>query len=144
MSSMNVRLSLIAVGSIFLSACAGMTASTQPSESTSIDVNEIRALALRHLQGSDIDRDPIQAVKLYTQAAFLGDSASQAALGQSYERGIGVKKDIVTAFAWYQLSADQQDDDGNIGIARLRPQLSQAQWNAAQELHDLFAAAVMP
>ena len=100
------------------------------------------AIALQYLQGRDVDRDPVQAVKLYTQAALQGDAAAQAALGQFYERGIGVSKDIVTAFAWYRLSADQHDDDGTAGTVRLRSLLSHDQWNAAQILHDQFAAAV--
>ena len=103
-----------------------------------------RELALFYREGNGVDADPAQSVKLYTQSALQGDAASQAALGQAYEHGLGVTADLIQAFAWYQLSADQHDIDGLTAVTRLRPRLTQQQWNNAKALHDQLNTAVKP
>lgn len=51
------------------------------------------------------DNESQQEIK---QLAEQGDAQSQYALGLSYELGVGVDKDLMQAFAWYQKSANQE------------------------------------
>ena len=129
------------------SLLAELTADLGAASSTSSlrgDAQAQRELALFYREGNGVDADPTQSVKLYTQSALQGDAASQAALGQAYEHGLGVTSDIIQAFAWYQLSADQHDIDGLAAVSRLRPTLTQQQWNNAKALHDQLSTAVKP
>ncbi|MGE0666879.1 MAG: tetratricopeptide repeat protein [Sphingomonadales bacterium] len=51
--------------------------------------------------------DPEEAVKWYRKAAKNGSPAGQAALGEAYRLGLGVKQDDVSAYMWYTLAAEQ-------------------------------------
>ncbi len=53
--------------------------------------------------------------------AVLGDSAAQFDVGQMYQYGIGVKKDVNQAIHYYQLAAAQQDlpSEYNLGLLYL-------------------------
>ena len=52
-----------------------------------------------------------QAVGCFWQAANQGNMSAQYNLGQLYEAGLGVDKNIETAKIWYQKAADQGYDD---------------------------------
>ena len=49
------------------------------------------------------------AVKWYTIAAERDKGDAQYRLGEMYERGEGVKKDIDKAIMWYEKAADNHD-----------------------------------
>ncbi|HVW66670.1 MAG TPA: tetratricopeptide repeat protein [Candidatus Peribacteraceae bacterium] len=89
-----------------------------------------------------VPQDPASAIDLYTNRAFQNDPAAQAELGMIYEKGLGVAKDPVTAYAWFLLAADQKDDDGTIGVQRLSHVLMPQQIGAATTLHDQFKASI--
>src|SRR5580658_3031045 len=48
-----------------------------------------------------------------------GDVAAQVAVGESYEAGTGVPKDLQQAAAWYQKAADKNDMSGELHLAAL-------------------------
>ncbi len=80
-------------------------------------------------------RDPRAAFRATLQAAETGYAPAQSDVGERYERGAGVAKDEVAAYAWYALAAAQGDDDGARGMASLaaslsRPKIAQAQARA--------------
>ena len=51
--------------------------------------------------------------------ANSGDAAAQVAVGESYEAGKGVPKDLNQAAAWYQKAADKNNMSGELHIAAL-------------------------
>jgi len=51
--------------------------------------------------------DPAKAIRWYQAAADQGNAEAQFDLGLSYERGGGVKKDMMNALRWYRAAADQ-------------------------------------
>ena len=48
-----------------------------------------------------------------------GDAAAQVAVGESYEAGTGVPKDLQQAATWYQKAADKNNMSGELHIAAL-------------------------
>jgi TPR repeat protein len=56
--------------------------------------------------GYGVDRDTHRAVDLWRVAADAGDSAGQWHLGSAYETGIGVKRSLPEAYAWYQCAIE--------------------------------------
>lgn len=50
------------------------------------------------------------AAKYYAAGAKRGDITSQYLLGQCYENGLGVERDLKQAIAWYQISAARGDE----------------------------------
>ncbi len=48
-----------------------------------------------------------------------GDAAAQVAVGESYEAGTGVPKDLQQAAAWYQKAADKNNLSGELHLAAL-------------------------
>lgn len=53
--------------------------------------------------------DSIEAVKWYRKAAEQGNKYGQYELAGMYEAGMGVERDIVLAYMWYDLGAAQGD-----------------------------------
>jgi uncharacterized protein len=70
--------------------------------------------ALKSAQGKEE-----QAIKRIMRAACLGDACAQNELGIRYEKGTGIKKDIIEAVEWYKKAADNGDmyAQANIGLA---------------------------
>ncbi len=59
--------------------------------------------------------DKVEAIALWKRAALLGHSEAQWHLGQAFEDGEGISKNIVEAYAWYRCavaSAERASDDG--------------------------------
>lgn len=98
--------------------------------------------------------DYAKAMALFVQATAQGDGDAENQLGWMYQYGQGVKADDSEALAWYQLSANQGNvngqsnvadftldlqEDGDYGNATLAvhdPALEQAQrWANIQNLH---------
>ena len=48
-----------------------------------------------------------QAAKWYEKSAELGFAPAQYRIGNFYEKGIGVERDVKKAKTWYQLAAEQ-------------------------------------
>ena len=71
------------------------------------DLGSFHSLAYLCQTGPEAERDLDEAVKYYTYAASQSFAASQYALGTLYANGQGVEKNILTAYAWLSLAANQ-------------------------------------
>ncbi len=71
------------------------------------DASSQYSLGVRYFFGIDVQKNCIEAVKLYRLAAGQGQVDAQLALGAMYEDGDGVIQDYEEAAKWYQLAADQ-------------------------------------
>lgn len=65
----------------------------------------IYELALRRIQGTDLPRDPDLGMAEMQQASILGSMGAQFYLGNVYERGIGVTRDVERAARAFRLCA---------------------------------------
>jgi hypothetical protein len=101
--------------------------------------------------GGETDRT--QAVSLWTAAAQSGGRESQWHLGQAFEEGKAMEKDVVKAYAWYRCAAGglpstADDDDIESKIAQdarrslieLLPRLSPSEFDSAEKLAKLYIA----
>jgi TPR repeat protein len=97
------------------------------------------------------EADIAQAIVLWTQAAESGERESQWHLGQAFEDGKGVEQSVIKAYAWYRCASTDSPpatDDLDIQIvrnasqslARLLPELSPAEFEAAEKLAKLYIA----
>ncbi len=57
--------------------------------------------------GSDLPKDPTEAVKWFRKSAEQGNADAQFELGLMYENGNGVPKDPTEAVKWFRKSAEQ-------------------------------------
>jgi hypothetical protein len=55
-------------------------------------------------KGSGVQRDLVEAVRLYRRAADQGDSFAQNNLGVMYATGQAVPQDYVQAYMWFSIS----------------------------------------
>ena len=78
--------------------------------------------------------DAREAARWYRKAAEQGAAYAQFALGVAYEIGAGVPKDAVQAYAWYNLSAAQGNEDAARNRTDLERYMTAAQIAQAQEL----------
>jgi TPR repeat protein len=76
------------------------------SEASWGDPKAQSVLAAHYLYGLDRSRDEAKAAELFRQAAEQGYTVAQANLGELYRRGIGVRRDLVQAFTWYGIAAE--------------------------------------
>jgi hypothetical protein len=76
--------------------------------------------AERLLYGADGKSDINAALPLYQKAAELGNPAAQNRLGQMYELGEGVPRNIETAVWWYSEAAASGYPDARLALLRLR------------------------
>ena len=77
------------------------------------------------------------AFRLFQTGADLGDPAAQANLGFMYAGGYGAPRDLVEAFKWFTLAAEQ--------ISRVDPQFrNRSAIRQAVETRDSLAAILAP
>ncbi|HEX6704499.1 MAG TPA: NB-ARC domain-containing protein [Albitalea sp.] len=70
--------------------------------------------------GRGMTRDVSAAVKLYRQAAEMGNASAQNSLGRLYETGDGVERNVLKAVTWYRKAADQGHPDARAALQRLQ------------------------
>lgn len=75
--------------------------------------------AIYRKNGHGVNRDYGQAVHYYRMAAELGYPLAKSNLGTMYEKGLGVKKDIATAFKLFRESCTETDRYGFDGCHNL-------------------------
>ena len=75
-------------------------------------------LGLAYQMGSEIERNPIEAVRLYRMAADKSYAPAQANLGYCYETGFGVSVSFPEAVRWYQLAALQGNSLAQYNLGR--------------------------
>jgi|TARA_Y100000294_G_scaffold114882_2_gene106561 hypothetical protein len=91
-------------------------------------------LGIRYLLGKGgVAEDGIKAVKLIGWAALNGHADAQGVFGSFYERGTGVRKNLVEAYKWYILAASRGMKGAEKHKRRLARQLSPAQIAEAEK-----------
>ena len=58
-----------------------------------------------YVHGEGLPRDDKEATKWFRKAAEQGHAQAQLKLGIAYMEGVGVPKDLVAAYAWWNLAA---------------------------------------
>ncbi|WP_434778828.1 hypothetical protein [Neisseria sp. Ec49-e6-T10] len=76
-----------------------------------------------------------EALKWYFQAAKQGFAPAQAALGQMYDQGVGIKADPSKALFWYQQAADRNDPEGQYLLANIYEHGLDAEKQLADQLY---------
>ena len=79
------------------------------------------------------DGDMEKALAYYKYAASQKNAQAQYKLGSMYASGNGVKKDLVTGYAWLTLAAEQRHDAANKSLQKLSKELTITQTTAAHK-----------
>jgi TPR repeat protein len=105
------------------------------------DYKSMAALAVAYTDGTGVARNYEEAFKWAVAAANENETAPSSqvhkmrnAVGWSYENGYGTTKDLVLAYAWYNVSASGGDADAQQNVARLESLLSSEEIKEAQSL----------
>lgn len=86
---------------------ASFPASVWAQESVAKSGEALRQLAIAYEHGEGVSQDAREALRLYCEAARLGDAQAQYNLGWMYANGRGVDRDDVTAAYFFQAAAEQ-------------------------------------
>jgi soluble lytic murein transglycosylase-like protein len=93
---------------VFLIGCVAQHAGATELQKASLElIATLRDQARSHEHGEGVKRDPNKAVKLYCEAARLGDVESQYSLGWMYANGRGIPRDDATAAYFFSMAAKQ-------------------------------------
>lgn len=96
-----------------------------------------RMLGQLYAFGQEVNMNRPRGIELYRRAAMQGDSASQAALGIAYERGLGVTQNLPTAYAWFQMAVKQNlNADGRAGMQRIESQMNKEEKALGKKLFE--------
>lgn len=76
-------------------------------------------LARAYIKGTGVPQDPAAAIPLLESSAKSGNVASLVELGQLYEQGKGVEKNLSTAENYYRQAADRDYPRGSFALGRL-------------------------
>jgi len=69
------------------------------------DADALYSLGLDYRDGNGVDRDAYAAARNLLAAAELGHAEAQLAIADLYRRGLGVHRNDVAAYVWYDLVA---------------------------------------
>jgi TPR repeat protein len=75
-----------------------------------------------YANGTGVDKNEAEAVRLARKAAEAGDAHGMSGLGVMYENGEGVTKDPAQALSWYQQAAAMGDEYAKSAVKRISPQ----------------------
>ena len=64
-------------------------------------------LGWRYINGRGVEKDDVEAVRWWTQAADQGNLSAQLTLAVRYDNGEGVAQDQAEAVRWYLQAAEQ-------------------------------------
>ena len=64
-------------------------------------------VASMYARGEGVEKDYVEAVKWWREAAEQGDVASEYQLGASYLEGTGVRKNLAEAVRWIRSAAEK-------------------------------------
>jgi len=90
-----------------------------PEESSKVPGQEIYDAAVAVIRRAQNPAAAEEAMKLFREAAELGNPAAQHALGVSYFTGLGAAKSTEEALAWFHKSAAQGYADAEFRIASI-------------------------
>jgi len=79
------------------------------------------SLATQYLSACTGKNDPARGMELLTQAALKGNAHAQLTLGEAYQNGKGVKRNLIAAVTWFEKSAAQGNANAqnDLGVAHL-------------------------
>jgi TPR repeat protein len=80
----------------------------------------------------------------FREAAELGHAKAQLYLGHMYAEGLGVERDPIEAYKWYQLSAWQRNSLASSARDRLSGKLSSEQLDEAKASAQAFQVSMTP
>ncbi len=98
---------LVHCGLLGFLLATSVAAADVPSEAAAERLLALRKEAQAHEHGEGVPRDYARAVKLYCDAARLGDPEAQFSLGWMYANGRGVERDDARAAYFFSLAAKQ-------------------------------------
>mmetsp|Transcript_30539 Transcript_30539/g.74381 ORF Transcript_30539/g.74381 Transcript_30539/m.74381 type:complete len:1391 (+) Transcript_30539:190-4362(+) len=81
------------------------------------DADAIVSLAMCHMKGRGLDRDPEKAFALLNDERLKKNPKALTAVGRCYQFGIGVAKDQKSAIQKYQIAADLDYSDARVELA---------------------------
>jgi TPR repeat protein len=97
-------------------------ATVNPSDADPVEVYE---QAMNYLHGRNgFTEDAAMAVEYFRALADQNWSIAQNRMGEFYENGVGVTRDLDLAMTWYELAAEQGHPVAKAHAERLQSQLS--------------------
>ncbi|MGZ8190322.1 MAG: tetratricopeptide repeat protein [Methylococcaceae bacterium] len=119
----------VLTGTLSLVACTSLAPRTEAEIETEGETKtEAETPAMQEAKKIDI-------FKSYQQAAAQGNARAQYNLGLWYEEDHpGQPRDMIRAYAWYKLSANQGSDDSRYALERFEAQLPSQQRAEAESL----------
>lgn len=76
-----------------------------------------------------VDRNVYEAKKWYEKSAELGNTRAMVHLSELYIEGVGIAKNIATAYSWFKKAKDFGDTDCNDDIVTWRKMASEGNTN---------------
>ncbi len=98
---------LVLAGTVGLSTSFRVRAADLPREAEAERLITLRQEALSYEHGEGVPKDTLRAVKLYCEAARLGDPEAQYSLGWIYANGRGVDRNDSLAAYFFSMAAKQ-------------------------------------
>lgn len=95
-------------------------------------------LAIYYLEGRGGPRDEAMAARLLRRSATAGIADSQFNLAMLYEAGDGVDRNLVEAYKWYQIAANNGDLKGRARAVTLEARLSSREIASAESTAQRF------
>ena len=78
--------------------------------------------------------EPARAVPWYERAARAGSTDAQILLGTIYASGVGVPRNLVRAYAWLHVAAEQEHPNAVLVLDAVSGQMTAEQIEAGKEL----------
>lgn len=90
------------------------------------DAESMLSLCAWYLVGNppNLEKDEKEAFQWALRAANMGLAKAQFAVGNFYEKGLGIAKDVEVAKTWYIRAADNDDERAKTKLMKLAPNLS--------------------
>lgn len=99
-------------------------------------------LAIYYLEGRGGPRDDAMAARLLRRAAIAGLADSQFNLAMLYETGEGVDRNLIEAYKWFQIAANNGDLKARSRAVALEAKLSPREVASADRIAQGFAPGV--
>lgn len=84
--------------------------------------------------GTGVSKNDKISSEYYEKGALLNDASSQYSLARNYYMGLGVPKDLIMAYAYFNLSAMNGEDSTRLARDTVEKELSQEQLIEAQKI----------
>jgi TPR repeat protein len=96
-----------------------------------------------YAKGDGVAQDGEEAVHWFREAADQGDASGQLNLAMAYWLGLGVPKDLIEAYLWATLSADQHNEEAQELQAAILKDMAPAQVSRAHRLARAWKAKAL-